>query len=145
MRNFYYLAVLGAAAILILCVSTLHADGSVGSAAGTRMASGNLVMDAIVGQVVAGVSGDLVGGHLGQMAAPHYLPGDADGNGSLAISDAVVIINYIFGGGVAPNPLDAADADCSGSVAISDAVFIINYIFGGGAAPEYCRSVVTDR
>lgn len=64
-----------------------------------------------------------------------YVCGDADGSGSIAISDAVFIINFIFGGGPAPNPIQAGDADCSGAISISDAVTIVNYIFGGGPAP----------
>ncbi len=64
-----------------------------------------------------------------------YICGDADGGGTISIGDAVYIINYIFGGGPAPDPVEAADADCSGAVSIGDAVFIINFIFGGGAAP----------
>jgi hypothetical protein len=66
---------------------------------------------------------------------PPYVCGDADGNDEVSISDAVYIINFIFGGGPAPTPLEAADVDCSGNVSISDSVFIINFIFGGGAAP----------
>jgi hypothetical protein len=61
--------------------------------------------------------------------------GDADGSGAVEIGDAVYIINYIFGGGPAPNPMLTADADCSGSVSIADAVVVINYIFGGGPIP----------
>ncbi len=67
--------------------------------------------------------------------APPWVCGDADGNGAVSISDAVHIINFIFGGGPAPDPIEAGDADCSGSVSIGDAVYIINYIFGGGPAP----------
>lgn len=61
--------------------------------------------------------------------------GDADVNGIISISDAVFLINYIFSGGLAPNPIQAGDADCNSIVTISDAVYLINYIFGGGAAP----------
>ncbi len=61
--------------------------------------------------------------------------GDADGSNIVTISDAVFLINYIFSGGPAPNPLASGDADCSGTVNISDAVYLINYIFSGGAAP----------
>lgn len=64
-----------------------------------------------------------------------HVCGDADGSGTVTISDAVLLINYIFAGGPAPNPLLSGDADCSGSVTISDAVYLINYIFAGGAAP----------
>jgi hypothetical protein len=67
--------------------------------------------------------------------APPYLCGDADGGGNVSISDAVFIINYIFAGGAAPDPLESADADCSGNVAIGDAVYLVNYIFGGGPSP----------
>ena len=62
--------------------------------------------------------------------------GDADGNGVYSISDAVMIIRYIFAGGTPPNPICLGDADGSGSVSISDAVKLINYIFGGGLAPH---------
>ncbi|MGB5138303.1 MAG: dockerin type I domain-containing protein [Candidatus Zixiibacteriota bacterium] len=64
-----------------------------------------------------------------------YLCGDADGSSSVTISDSVYLINYIFAGGPAPNPLLAGDADCSGIVTISDTVYLINYIFAGGPAP----------
>ncbi len=66
---------------------------------------------------------------------PPWVCGDADGNDAVAISDAVYIIQFIFGGGPSPDPLESADADCSGAVAIADAVYIINFIFGGGPAP----------
>ena len=61
--------------------------------------------------------------------------GDADKNGIVTISDAVYLINYIFSGGPAPNPLLSGDADCSGFVTISDPVYLINYVFSGGPAP----------
>ncbi len=66
---------------------------------------------------------------------PPYVCGDADDNATISIADAVYLINYIFGGGPAPNPVEAGDADCSGGVSIADAVYLINYIFAGGAAP----------
>lgn len=64
-----------------------------------------------------------------------FVPGDPDGSGIVTISDAVYLINYIFGGGGAPFPLGSGDANCDESVTISDAVYLINYIFGGGSAP----------
>ncbi|MCC6964050.1 MAG: hypothetical protein IT585_12415 [candidate division Zixibacteria bacterium] len=72
---------------------------------------------------------------IGNAPAPSYRCGDADGSGSVSISDAVYLINYIFGGGPAPSPLLAGDADCSNAVSISDAVYLINYIFAGGPQP----------
>lgn len=61
--------------------------------------------------------------------------GDANGDETVNISDAVYIINYVFSGGPAPDPIEAADVDCSGSCNISDAVYLILYIFSGGPAP----------
>ncbi len=65
----------------------------------------------------------------------HSNCGDADNSGAVTISDAVYLINYIFAGGPAPNPLGTGDADCSGSISISDAVYLIAHIFAGGPAP----------
>ncbi len=65
-----------------------------------------------------------------------YVCGDADNSGAVDIDDAVYLINYIFGGGPAPDPLEVGDVDCSGGIDIDDVVYLIQYIFGGG--PEPC-------
>jgi len=65
-----------------------------------------------------------------------HVSGDADGDHTVNISDAVYLIAYIFAGGSAPNPLLFGDANCDGTVNISDAVYLIAYIFSGG--PEPC-------
>lgn len=64
-----------------------------------------------------------------------YICGDANSDGSVNVSDAVFIINYVFIEGTPPNPLEAAEANCDGSVNVSDAVYIINFVFIGGNAP----------
>ena len=65
------------------------------------------------------------------------VPGDADSNGLLTISDVVWLISYIFGGPIGEEiPIDRVDSDCNLMCNISDAVFLINYIFAGG--PEPC-------
>lgn len=69
------------------------------------------------------------------IATNYYICGDADGSSTISISDAVLIIAYIFSSGIPPNPINAADVDCSGMVTISDAVYLINFIFAGGTAP----------
>jgi parallel beta-helix repeat protein len=67
-----------------------------------------------------------------------YLCGDTNGDGSINISDAVYLINYVFvSGSPAPTPfLCIGDANGDGTVNISDAVWIINYVFLGGPAPS---------
>jgi hypothetical protein len=61
--------------------------------------------------------------------------GDANGDGEINIADAVFIINYIFKGGPAPDPVDSGDANDDGAINVGDAVFLITYIFKGGPAP----------
>jgi hypothetical protein len=64
-----------------------------------------------------------------------YLCGDANGDETVAIDDAVWIINYIFVAGDPPEPLEAGDCNCDSICNVSDAVWIINYIFVGGNDP----------
>ncbi len=64
-----------------------------------------------------------------------YICGDANADGTANITDAVYLINYIFGGGPEPNPYVSGDVNCDGTVNITDAVYLINYIFGGGPPP----------
>jgi outer membrane protein assembly factor BamB len=67
---------------------------------------------------------------------PAYTCGDCNDDGNINISDAVWIINYVFIGGDAPNPLCVGDANADGGVNVSDAVHIINYVFIGGDPPD---------
>jgi hypothetical protein len=67
---------------------------------------------------------------------PSYVCGDANGDGTVDISDSVYLIAYIFSGGSAPNPLGSGDANGDGTVDISDSVYLIAYIFSGGSAPQ---------
>jgi hypothetical protein len=64
-----------------------------------------------------------------------FTRGDCDGSGGIDIDDVVFLINYIFGDGPPPDPIDAGDADCSGDVDIDDATYLIAYIFSSGPEP----------
>lgn len=66
---------------------------------------------------------------------PPVICGDANGDLLVNITDAVFIIDFIFNGGAAPDPLESADANSDGLVNITDAVYLIRYIFNGGPAP----------
>ncbi|NIP41735.1 MAG: hypothetical protein GWN61_04340, partial [candidate division Zixibacteria bacterium] len=61
--------------------------------------------------------------------------GDSNGDEQCNVSDAVFIINYVFVGGLPPDPIWTADTNCDGSANVSDAVWIINYVFVSGNAP----------
>ena len=109
------------------------------SGGGNQGANSSYILAGTIGQTAAGlgISGSykLNQGYW-QNFSVACLCGDANGSGSFSISDVVRIINYIFSGGPAPNPLCLGDANGSGAISISDAVRLINYIFGGGPAPH---------
>ena len=77
--------------------------------------------------------GQQIGAKL-QGCAP-YVFGDANGDSNVNVGDAVYMINYVFKGGPAPDPLEAGDANCDGFPNVADAVYLINYVFKGGPAP----------
>lgn len=83
---------------------------------------------------------DLAGNESGYFTAEsfsfiNYVCGDANGDLSVNVADAVFLINYVFKGGAAPDPLDSGDANGDLSVNVADAVFLINYVFKGGVPP----------
>ena len=63
------------------------------------------------------------------------LRGDANSDGKVTISDVVFVVNYLFKGGPAPNPLSIGDVNCDSSVNVSDVVYLVTYLFKGGPAP----------
>jgi len=64
--------------------------------------------------------------------APEFRRGDPDGSGSLDLTDAVFILNYLFLAGTRPSCIDAADTDDSGSLDLTDAVYSLNFQFLAG-------------
>jgi Peptidase family M28 len=66
---------------------------------------------------------------------PDVTCGDANGDITINVSDAVFIINFVFVGGDAPDPYGSGDTNCDYIVNVSDAVYIINYIFLGANPP----------
>ncbi len=61
--------------------------------------------------------------------------GDANRDELINVADAVYIINYVFKGGPAPDPVEYGDANCDGAVNVGDGVYLINYVFKGGPRP----------
>jgi Dockerin type I domain len=86
----------------------------------------------LVTEDYAGILPILIGGNITVLPRPC---GDASGDGSTNVSDAVYIINYVFVGGNPPDPIELADVNCDGTVNVSDAVWIINFVFVGGNDP----------
>jgi hypothetical protein len=69
-----------------------------------------------------------------------FICGDASGDGLVDIDDIVFLVEWMFGGGPAPEPLVSGDVhrtDCPDVVVdIDDVVYLVEYIFGGGPAPD---------
>ena len=64
--------------------------------------------------------------------------GDVDQDGGIDITDAIVLLNYLFRGGPRPR-LRPADADLNRALELTDAVVILQYLFGGGPRPGSVR------
>jgi hypothetical protein len=73
-------------------------------------------------------------------------PGDANGDGSVNVGDAVYTIAYVFQGGPPPTPYNpcSGDANCDGTTNVGDAVYNIAYVFQGGPAPCTCEEWVAE-
>lgn len=65
----------------------------------------------------------------------HYLNGDADGSWTVNILDVTFLVNYLYKGGAAPEPVGSGDANCNLALNILDATYLINYLYKGGLAP----------
>jgi len=61
--------------------------------------------------------------------------GDANNDRTVNMTDAIMINNYLFNGGMAPPCLNQADANSDGVVNMADSSFILNWYFNGGYAP----------
>ncbi len=58
-----------------------------------------------------------------------FIKGDVNGDGIVDIADIVYLINYLFLGTSAPDPLESGDANCDGVVDVADVISLINYLF----------------
>src|SRR5690606_38795471 len=71
---------------------------------------------------------------IGSPPEPRFVRGDANGDGSLDISDPVSTLGYLFLGNTA-TCLDALDVDDDGDLALTDAVVALSFLFQGGTEP----------
>lgn len=67
---------------------------------------------------------------------PDDIIGDANGDGSVSVSDVVYLIDYLFKNGPAPDPLWKGDVNGYCGVTLSDIVYLNYYLFSGGAPPQ---------
>jgi hypothetical protein len=67
--------------------------------------------------------------------APTLRRGDASRNGTVDISDAILVLNFLFLGGTPPPCEKSADADDDGRLNLTDPVYVLNHLFQGGPPP----------
>jgi hypothetical protein len=72
---------------------------------------------------------------LPDVVPPGFLRGDANGDGTVNMSDAVFTLWYLFMGGETPSCLEAADTNGTETVDIADGVYELQWEFGGGPQP----------
>ncbi len=64
--------------------------------------------------------------------------GDANGDGSVDIGDAVFVLNYLYKGGLPPacDPItDCGDVNLDQTVDLGDAIYLLNYLYKNGPPP----------
>ena len=64
-----------------------------------------------------------------------FFRGEVDGDGSVELTDAVVVLDFLFLGGTAPGCLDAADTNDDGELTLTDGIFLLSHLFLGSTAP----------
>lgn len=77
----------------------------------------------------------------GEKPPTHFIRGDANENGAVDLSDAIVILNYLFHSkdaepATVPPCMAACDANHSGGISLADPVFLLSYLFANGPVME---------
>lgn len=62
--------------------------------------------------------------------------GDCNKDGWINSADVVYLINYLFTGGPAPDPLEVGDVTCDEVINSADIIYLINYLFKNGPPPS---------
>ncbi|MEM7232145.1 MAG: CotH kinase family protein, partial [Planctomycetota bacterium] len=65
----------------------------------------------------------------------NFVRADADGNGTVNVSDAITSLGVLFQGREPPSCYDRYDANDDGFVDLSDPVFTLLFLFAGGSDP----------
>jgi hypothetical protein len=62
--------------------------------------------------------------------------GDADGGGTIDLSDVITIAKYYFGQeGFEIRPYEAGDCNCDNIANLGDAIYLANFLLKGGTPP----------
>ena len=54
----------------------------------------------------------------------------------MTAADIIYMVNFVFKGGPAPNPVPAAgDVNCDSNTTAADVIYLVNLVFKSGPAP----------
>ena len=67
---------------------------------------------------------------------PNGYCGDANNDEIVNILDITYLVNYLYKGGLQPQPLEKADVNGDATITILDITYLINYLYKGGPAPN---------
>ena len=69
--------------------------------------------------------------------------GDANFDGIITSADIIFLVNHIFKGAFAPDPVpEVGDTNCSGAITSADIIQLVNFVFKGGMAPcDVCAPI----
>ncbi|MFQ5654594.1 MAG: hypothetical protein ACE5GW_07675, partial [Planctomycetota bacterium] len=97
-----------------------------------------------LGNRVEAAVDDLAIDRLGCGASTDFRRGDCNGDGSLNVSDPIVLLDGLFGLS-GPSPCeDACDADDSGALNVGDVILLLGRIFSGNPLPAPADLCGTD-
>ena len=66
------------------------------------------------------------------VSSEEFIRGDPNGDAVPDISDAIVVLEYLFTGSQSLSCLDAGDANGDGELSISDPIYLLSFLFQGG-------------
>jgi hypothetical protein len=56
------------------------------------------------------------------------LKGDCNKDGSINLSDVILLANYVLKGGSPPDPLQSGDVNCDGKYNLADVILLARYV-----------------
>jgi len=78
--------------------------------------------------------------NVGKVTISACQHGDANCDGNVLVDDLVLLVNYIFKGGPAPDPT-GGEVNCLPGIFVNDLTYLVNYIFKGGPTPPNCQYI----
>ncbi len=75
-------------------------------------------------------------GNWQRVPSAPFLRGDCDANGSINLTDAIFLLNYLFRNGATPPCRAACDVSASGRIDISSAIRVLLHSFDAAQPPE---------